>query len=107
MGSQSQLTIWGSIREIKILQKLNEIRTKIGKVVGEEFPKENPISVMMSAGAGGNVLNITQMACNVGQMTLWAKRIGIGFSNRTLSFFKEHDLSPKARGFIYNSFLDG
>src|SRR3989344_9386564 len=63
--------------------------------------------VMMSAGAGGNVLNITQMACNVGQMTLWAKRIGIGFSNRTLSFFKEHDLSPKARGFIYNSFLDG
>ena len=97
----------GETREIKILQKLNEIRTKIGKVVGEEFPKENPISVMMSAGAGGNVLNITQMACNVGQMTLWAKRIGIGFSNRTLSFFKEHDLSPKARGFIYNSFLDG
>ncbi|MDD5192174.1 MAG: DNA-directed RNA polymerase subunit A' [Candidatus Nanoarchaeia archaeon] len=94
-------------REIKILQKLNEIRTKIGKVVGEEFPKENPISTMMRAGAGGNVLNITQMACNVGQMTLWAKRIDMGFNNRTLSFFKEHDLSPKARGFIYSSFLKG
>ncbi len=94
-------------REIKILQKLNEIRTKIGKVVSEELPKENPISIMMGAGAGGNVLNVTQMACNVGQMTLWAKRIDIGFNNRTLSFFKEHDLSPESRGFIYNSFLKG
>tara|TARA_Y100000034_G_scaffold136091_1_gene210754 strand:+ start:4735 stop:8313 length:3579 start_codon:yes stop_codon:yes gene_type:complete len=94
-------------REIKILQTLNEIRTKIGKVVGEEFPKSNPISTMMSSGAGGNVLNITQMACSVGQQALWGERIRIGFSNRTLSFFKDHDLSPKARGFIYSSFLDG
>ncbi len=94
-------------REIKILQVLNSIRTKIGKVVGKEFPRTNPISVMMSSGAGGNVFNITQMACCVGQQALWAKRIDIGFSNRTLSFFKEHDLSPKARGFIYNSFLKG
>jgi len=94
-------------REIKILQVLNSIRTKIGKVVGKEFPKSNPISIMMGSGAGGNVFNITQMACCVGQQALWAKRIGIGFSNRTLSFFKEHDLSPKARGFIYNSFLKG
>jgi len=94
-------------REIKILQKLNGIRTKIGKVVGGEFSKTNPLSIMMDAGAGGNILNITQMACNVGQMALWGERIKIGFNNRTLSFFKEHDLSPKARGFIYNSFLDG
>tara|TARA_Y100000034_G_scaffold25196_1_gene29654 strand:- start:855 stop:4448 length:3594 start_codon:yes stop_codon:yes gene_type:complete len=94
-------------REIKILQTLNSIRTTVGKIVGKEVPKTNPISIMMSSGAGGNVLNITQMACCVGQQALWAKRIGIGFSNRTLSFFKEHDLSPKARGFIYNSFLKG
>ena len=94
-------------REIKILQKLNGIRTKIGKVVGQEFPKANPISIMMRAGAGGNVFNITQMACFVGQQALWGERIKIGFSNRTLSFFKKGDLCPKAKGFIYNSFLDG
>jgi DNA-directed RNA polymerase subunit A' len=94
-------------REIKILQTLNGIRTNIGKVIGQELPKSNPVSVMMAAGAGGNVLNITQMACCVGQQALWAKRIGIGFTNRTLSFFKEGDLSPKSRGFIYNSFLSG
>ena len=94
-------------REIKILQTLNGIRTKIGKIVGKEVHKSNPMSVMMDSGSGGSVLNITQMACCVGQQALWAKRISIGFSNRTLSFFKENDLSPKSRGFIYSSFLEG
>jgi len=94
-------------REIKILQALNGIRTKIGKIVGKEVHSSNPISVMMNSGAGGNVLNITQMACCVGQQALWGKRINIGYTNRTLSFFKEGDLSPKSRGFVYNSFLKG
>jgi DNA-directed RNA polymerase subunit A' len=94
-------------REIKIMQALNAIRTKVGRVVGKELLKTNPVSIMMNSGAGGNVLNVSQMACVVGQQSLWAKRIGIGFSNRTLSFFKEGDLSPKAKGFIYNSFLSG
>jgi DNA-directed RNA polymerase subunit A' len=94
-------------REIKILQTLNGIRTKIGKIVSKEVSKSNPVSIMMNSGAGGNVLNITQMACCVGQQALWAKRINIGFSNRTLSFFKQGDLAPRARGFIYNSFLKG
>ncbi|MBT4166124.1 DNA-directed RNA polymerase subunit A' [archaeon] len=94
-------------REIKILQILNSIRTDVGKVVGSEVSKTNPVNIMMSSGAGGNVLNVTQMACVVGQQALWAERIRIGYSNRTLSFFKENDLSPKSRGFIYNSFLGG
>ena len=94
-------------REIKILQTLNGIRTKVGKIVGKEIYKTNPVSVMMDSGSGGSVLNVTQMACCVGQQALWAKRIGIGYNNRTLSFFKEHDLTPKAKGFIYSSFLEG
>jgi len=94
-------------REIKILQTLNGIRTKIGKIVSKEVHKGSPVSTMIDSGSGGSVLNITQMACCVGQQALWAKRVGIGFSNRTLSFFKEHDLSPKSRGFIYSSFLEG
>jgi len=94
-------------REIKILQALNEIRTKIGNIVKKEFPKNNPVNAMIMSGARGNILNITQIACSVGQQALWAKRISLGYTNRTLPFFKENDLSPKARGFIYNSYLDG
>lgn len=94
-------------REIKILQVLNEVRTKIGSIVKEKFPKENPISSMIKAGGGGNILNITQMACCVGQQALWGKRIDIGFTQRTLPFFKKKDLSPKSRGFIRSSFIKG
>lgn len=94
-------------REIKIIQILNEVRTKIGQVVKQEFPKENPINTMIISGSGGNILNITQMACSVGQQSLWGRRISLGYTNRTLSFFKEHDLSPKAKGFIESPFMKG
>ncbi|MEK6891151.1 MAG: DNA-directed RNA polymerase subunit A' [Nanoarchaeota archaeon] len=94
-------------REIKILQTLNEIRTKIGKAVKTEFPEENPVNSMIASGAGGNILNITQIACSVGQQSLWAQRINMGYSQRTLSLFKKKDLSPKAKGFIYSSYMEG
>ncbi len=94
-------------REIKILQVLNEVRTKIGEMVKKEFPENNPVSHMIKAGGGGNILNITQMACCVGQQALWAKRIDIGYTKRTLSFFKQGDLSPMSRGFITSSFIKG
>jgi len=94
-------------REIKILQALNEIRTKIGKIVKTEFPADKSVNSMINSGAGGNILNITQIACSVGQQSLWSERINFGYGNRTLSFFKENDLSPKSRGFIYSSYMEG
>ncbi len=94
-------------REIKILQILNEVRTKIGEIVKKEFPKKNPVNYMIKAGGGGNILNITQMACCIGQQALWGKRIEIGYTKRTLSFFKQNDLSPISRGFITSSFIKG
>jgi DNA-directed RNA polymerase subunit A' len=94
-------------REIKILRTLNEIRTKIGDIVREQFPEENPVTHMIRSGGGGNILNITQMACCVGQQDLEAKRIDLGYTERTLSFFKQNDLSPKSRGFITNPYIKG
>jgi DNA-directed RNA polymerase subunit A' len=94
-------------REIKILQILNEVRTKIGAVVKKEFPEESPVSNMINAGGGGNILNITQMACCVGQQAFAGGRIDIGYNHRTLSFFKKGDLSSNARGFINNPLIKG
>ena len=94
-------------REIKILQILNEVRTDIGSFVKEEFPKDNPVNKMISSKAGGSMLNITQIACSVGQQVLGGQRINFGYTDRTLSVFKKGDLSPRARGFIYNSFMNG
>ncbi len=94
-------------REIKILQILNNIRTSIGRVVKDELPKDNLVAKMINSGVGGNILNITQIACSVGQQALNGMRIDFGYTNRTLSCFKKGDLSPKAKGFIYNSFIKG
>jgi len=94
-------------REIKILQVLNEVRTKIGEIVKREFPKDNPVSYMIGSGGGGSILNITQMASCVGQQQLGGKRIDIGYTERTLSFFEKGNLTPSARGFIHTPFIKG
>ncbi|MBI3622579.1 DNA-directed RNA polymerase subunit A' [Candidatus Pacearchaeota archaeon] len=94
-------------REIKILKTLNEIRTKIGEIVKEKFPETNPVNSMIKSGGGGNILYITQIACCVGQQAFEGGRVDIGYTGRTLSFFKQGDLSPKSRGFIYSPFIKG
>ncbi|HKL24406.1 MAG TPA: DNA-directed RNA polymerase subunit A' [Candidatus Nanoarchaeia archaeon] len=94
-------------REIKILQTLNESRTKVGDIVKKEFPENNPVNHMIKSGGKGNILNITQMASCVGQQAFSGGRVDIGYSERTLSFFKKNDLSPEARGFVKNSLIRG
>jgi DNA-directed RNA polymerase subunit A' len=97
----------GESRELKILQVLNEVRTKIGDIVSKEFPEDNNVNKMIKARARGSMLNVTQIACSVGQQVLNGKRIDFGYTERTLPFFKKGDLSPKARGFIESSFMKG
>ncbi|MEM2932861.1 MAG: DNA-directed RNA polymerase subunit A' [Candidatus Pacearchaeota archaeon] len=92
-------------REIKIIQILNEARTQVGEVVKETIDDKNSVKVLITSGAGGNILHLVQITGFVGQQVLWAKRIGLGYKNRTLSFFKANDLSPEARGFIESSYF--
>ncbi|MBR9702157.1 DNA-directed RNA polymerase subunit A' [Candidatus Pacearchaeota archaeon] len=94
-------------REINLLKVLNEVRTKVGDIVKKNFPATNPVSHMINSGGGGNILNITQMACCVGQQQLGGSRINFGYNKRTLSFFNKGDLSPMSRGFITSSFIKG
>ncbi len=98
-------------REVKSLQSLNAVRGKVGDLLNGSLKQgmslTNPAYTMILSGSHGNMINITQMSCLVGQQTLWAKRIDLGYNNRTLSFFKEKDLSPRAHGFITSSYLSG
>ncbi len=94
-------------REIKIMQTLNEVRTKVGVIAKKGLDKDNPAYLMTICGAKGNLLQLTQMSCVVGQQSLWGKRINIGYHNRTLPFYKPNELSPKSGGFVDNSFLGG
>ncbi|UCD21042.1 MAG: DNA-directed RNA polymerase subunit A' [archaeon] len=94
-------------REIKLLQTLNEIRPRASEIVEKNIKRDNPAYIMVLCGARGSLLFITQMSNVVGQQSLWAKRIDMGYTNRTLSFYKEGSLSPRSRGYIRSGFLRG
>jgi len=94
-------------RETKIMQILNEVRSASAEVVKANFPVEGNVNKMITPGAAGSMLNITQIGCCVGQQSMWGKRIDFGYNNRTLPFFREGDLSPESRGFIKSSFFNG
>lgn len=94
-------------RETKILQVLNGVRADIGQTVKDGFPESSMASKMITSGAKGSILNISQIAGSVGQQVLNGKRIDFGYTGRTLSFFKKGDLSPSAAGFIHSSFMKG
>jgi len=94
-------------REIKILHVLNSVRSEISDIVKSHFPAESSLNKMIKSGSKGSLLNVTQIGCCVGQQALWNKRINLGYTGRTLSFFNRGDLSPAARGFISSSFFKG
>jgi len=93
--------------ELKILEILNRARNKSGNIVQEYADKSTHTIIMADSGARGNPLNLAQMAACVGQQAMRGKRIEKGYLKRTLSCFKEGDLSPSARGFIRDGFKRG
>ena len=92
--------------ELRILEALNRARNKSGDIAMKQV-KDSTALVMARCGARGNVLNIAQMTAIVGQQALRGRRIDRGYKGRTLPYFKLHDLSSRARGFIKNNFKSG
>jgi len=93
--------------EVKISQILNEVSSKAGDVVKATLPTDSNVYKMIKPGAAGNMMAVTQIGCSVGQQSLWNKRIDIGYTGRTLSFFEKNDLGSEARGFIKSSYFGG
>jgi DNA-directed RNA polymerase subunit A' len=62
---------------------------------------------MTKSGARGNILNLGQMSAVVGQQAIRGERINRGYSSRTLPHFKVNDLTPRARGFVEQSYRNG
>ncbi|MEN3048078.1 MAG: DNA-directed RNA polymerase subunit A' [Candidatus Caldarchaeales archaeon] len=90
-----------------LLELLSRVRDRIGSTIRKHFPPTNPIVVMARVGARGSSLNIDQMTAIVGQQAVRRERPSRGFTDRVLSHFKPGDLSPPARGFVYDAFITG
>jgi len=93
--------------ESAILSLLSKTRDTAGKIVRQHIPPSNNALIMIKTGARGTSLNIDQMMAVVGQQAVRRERIKRGYTDRVLTFFKPGDLSPRARGFVYNSFMSG
>ncbi|MFB0551014.1 MAG: DNA-directed RNA polymerase subunit A' [Nitrososphaeria archaeon] len=93
--------------ESAILSLLSESRNAAGTVVRKSVPEDSSSVMMSRTGARGTSLNIDQMIATVGQQAVRRERIQRGFGQRVFSFFERGDRSPRARGFIYNSFVTG
>lgn len=90
-----------------IMNVLAEARTKAGEIASKYLGMTNHAVIMAKTGARGSMLNLTQMASVVGQQSVRGKRIERGYTHRTLPHFAKGDLSPRSRGFVYNSFRKG
>ncbi|MBO4247450.1 MULTISPECIES: DNA-directed RNA polymerase subunit A' [unclassified Halomicrobium] len=93
--------------EMKIMQTLGKARDSAGDIAGDHFDDDNPAVVMAESGARGSMLNLTQMAGCVGQQAVRGERINRGYEDRTLSHFKQDDLSSDAHGFVEASYRSG
>src|SRR5512136_651054 len=93
--------------EIYVMHELATARDEAGKIADQDFTIENAGIVMTRTGARGSSLNIGQMAACVGQQSVRGKRILRGYAGRALPHFVDGDPSPRARGFVYNSYQTG
>ena len=86
---------------------LNHVTSQAGKIGRDSLDRNNRFVTMMKAGSKGSEINISQMTCCLGQQTVNGKRIPYGFENRTLPHFHKYDDTPRARGFVENSYIKG
>ncbi len=93
--------------EAKILEILNNARNEIGNLIIKYAKKTSHMMIMALSGSKGGALNFSQMAGCVGQQALANKRIEKGFKTRNLPIFKEHDLSPEAKGWVRSAYREG
>ncbi|MBN1215040.1 MAG: DNA-directed RNA polymerase subunit A' [Candidatus Lokiarchaeota archaeon] len=93
--------------ELRIRQVLAEARKKAEELATHFIGDEAHSVIMTKSGARGNILNLGQMSAVVGQQAIRGERINRGYSSRTLPHFKVDDLTPKARGFVEQSYRNG
>jgi DNA-directed RNA polymerase II subunit RPB1 len=93
--------------ESNLYDDLNAIGGTINELVYRNLNNDNNFYVAVTSQAKGSKINIGSIIGIVGQQAVEGKRIMKRINNRSLYHFHQNDDSAIARGFCYNSFLDG
>ncbi len=93
--------------EQRVMEVLTEVRDNIGNLAANHLNQESGALTMAKIGSRGNMLNLTQMAAIIGQVSVRGKRIYRGYTDRALPHFERGDKGARARGFVASSFSRG
>ena len=86
---------------------LNESIEGVQNYLKKNKNKNNNFYKAEISGSKGSISNISQIMGCVGLQMLWGERVPNGYTDRSLPHFVRHDISPKAKGYLCNSFADG
>lgn len=92
--------------------------SKIGGIIGKTskdvenntvklIQPDNRVKYMIDAGSKGSMRNFTAMCCLVDQQSIDNKRVGLGFSNRSLPHFSKYDNGMESKGYVSSNYRDG
>jgi len=96
------------VLEGNIVELLSGARDRACEIAGRCLEMgENHVIIMARTGAGGSMLNITQITACVGQQSVRGERISRGYDKRTLPHFRRGELGAKSRGFVQSSYREG
>ncbi|HDN81962.1 MAG TPA: DNA-directed RNA polymerase subunit A', partial [Methanomicrobia archaeon] len=93
--------------ESKIMQVLSEARDKAGEIAEKHLGMNRHAVIMARTGAKGNVLDLTQIAASLGQMSVRGERLSRGYGERSLSHYRKGEIGAKSQGFVAHSFKKG
>ena len=91
----------------QLINYLHKAIAEAGKIGLKSLSKDNRMANMVSSGSKGKAINIAQMVACLGQQNVDGKRIPNGYNERSLPHFTKYNVSPEARGFVENSFING
>ena len=93
--------------EMLTLAQLDEARSLVEKSIKKYLTLEDKAFLLPQVKARGNITNLIQITMFLGQQSIRGERPSRGYKGRVLPYFKRGDVSPRAKGFITSSFLDG
>lgn len=88
------------------LSILSKILMNVGGIVEKEMATDNAIKSMVSAGAKGNPINLSQICGCVGQQSVEGGRT-CSERGTTISMFKKDSYEVESKGFVSNSYALG
>jgi DNA-directed RNA polymerase beta' subunit len=93
--------------ESQVHNILNMSKKQTESIAQNSLSVDNRFVMIVDSGSKGSSMNIIQMIACLGQTDIDGKRVPQGFDSRTLPHFLKFDDTPKARGFIENSYIAG